>query len=79
MIERLMEMKEKSEKLKTEINQKVSADIKEKIKALKQAHENMTKGDVVDQDLEEQVKKAQMELEKVLKAANLEIIRVTSR
>ncbi|KAI3681740.1 hypothetical protein L6452_36544 [Arctium lappa] len=79
MIERLMEMKKKSEKLKTEINQKVSADIKQKFNVLKHARENLSKGEDLSRDLEEQVEKAKMELEEVLKSANLEIIGITNR
>ncbi|KVH89111.1 hypothetical protein Ccrd_008905 [Cynara cardunculus var. scolymus] len=79
MIERLMEMKTKSEKLKTEINQKVSADIKEKFNVLKRARENLSKGEDLGRDLEEQVEKAKMELQEVLKSANLEIIGITNR
>uniref|UniRef100_A0A5B6YRV4 acetyl-CoA carboxytransferase n=1 Tax=Davidia involucrata TaxID=16924 RepID=A0A5B6YRV4_DAVIN len=79
MVSRLIELKEKSEKLKTEINQKVPADIKVKKELLKEAHEKLSKGDTVDENLAEEVKRTKKELEEVLKSANLEILGVTKR
>ncbi|KAM4105143.1 hypothetical protein ACJW30_06G210700 [Castanea mollissima] len=42
---RLIEIKEKSDKLKAEINQKIPAEIKGKMELLKKAQENLSKGD----------------------------------
>ncbi|KAA8516022.1 hypothetical protein F0562_019201 [Nyssa sinensis] len=79
MVSRLIEMKERSEKLKAEINQKVPADIKAKMELLKEAQETLSNGDALDENLEEEVKRTKKELEEVLKSANLEIVGVTKR
>lgn len=76
---RLIEIKEKSEKLKAEINQKIPAEIKEKMELLKKAQESLSKGDSMSKDLVEEAERAKKELEEVLKSANLEIVGVTKR
>ncbi|KAK3194807.1 hypothetical protein Dsin_026117 [Dipteronia sinensis] len=78
-VNKLIELKEKSEKLKAEINEKVPAEVKEKMKLLKNAQEKLSKGDSLDEDLVEEVAKAKQQLIDVLKSANLEIIGVTKR
>ncbi|KAI8027069.1 hypothetical protein LOK49_LG02G00438 [Camellia lanceoleosa] len=79
MVSRLIDMKEKSEKLKEEINQRIPADIKAKKELLKKARERLSKGDPLDSELAEEVEKAKKELEEVLKSADLEIVGVIRR
>ncbi|XP_059651439.1 acetyl-coenzyme A carboxylase carboxyl transferase subunit alpha, chloroplastic-like [Cornus florida] len=79
MVWRLIELKEKSEKLKKAINQKVPADIKAKMELLKKAQEKLSKGDPLDKNLAKEVERTKKELEEVLKSANLEIVGVTKR
>lgn len=79
MVSRLIDMKEKSEKLKEEINQRIPADIKAKKELLKKARERLSKGDPLDSELAEEVEKAKKELEEVLKSADLEIVGVIGR
>ncbi|KAJ0053381.1 hypothetical protein Pint_00396 [Pistacia integerrima] len=78
-VNKLIEVKEKSEKLKEKINQKVPAEVKEKIKLFKIAQEKLSKGDPLDTDLVEEVGKAKKELMEALKSADLEIVGVTKR
>ncbi|XP_062090299.1 acetyl-coenzyme A carboxylase carboxyl transferase subunit alpha, chloroplastic-like [Humulus lupulus] len=80
MVSRLIELKEKGEKLKAEINQKIPDEVKAKMGHLKKAQENLSKGEALDKDLmEEEVERAKEELMKVIKSANLEIVGVTKR
>ncbi|KAK3015995.1 hypothetical protein RJ639_005942 [Escallonia herrerae] len=79
MVSKLIELKEKSGKVKAEINQKVPADIKAKIERLKQAQEKLSRGLPVDENLAEEVKRIKKDLENVLKSANLKIVGVTKR
>lgn len=76
---RLIEQKEKGEKLKTEINQKVPAEVKAKMEVLKEAQQKLSEGDPFDNELVEKVEEAKNELKEVLKSANLEIIGVKKR
>ncbi|CAL5381823.1 unnamed protein product [Camellia sinensis] len=78
-VSRLVDMKEKSEKLKEEINQRIPADVKAKKELLKKARERLSKGDPLDSELAEEVEKAKKELEEVLKSADLEIVGVIGR
>ncbi|KAK9273652.1 hypothetical protein L1049_018462 [Liquidambar formosana] len=79
MVGRLTQLKERSEKLKMEINQKVSAEVKAKIELLKNAQEKLSKGDPFDKNLVEEVESAKKELKEVLKSANLEIVGMAKR
>lgn len=79
MVSRLIELTEKSQKLKKEINQKIPAEVKAKMEHLKKAQENLSKGEPLDKHLVEEVKRAKKELMDVLKSANLEIVGVTKR
>ncbi|XP_022757280.1 acetyl-coenzyme A carboxylase carboxyl transferase subunit alpha, chloroplastic-like isoform X3 [Durio zibethinus] len=79
MVSRLIERKEKGEKLKTEINQKIPAEVKAKLEQLKNAQKNLSKGDPLDEDLVAEAVKVKKELMEVLKSANLEIVGVTNR
>lgn len=78
-VHRLIEQKEKGEKLKTEINQKVPAEVKAKMEVLKEAQQKLSEGDPFDNELVEKVEEAKNELKEVLKSANLEIIGVKKR
>ncbi|KAK5776059.1 hypothetical protein PVK06_044017 [Gossypium arboreum] len=79
MVSRLIEQKEKGEKLKAEINQKIPSEIKEKLEQLETAQANLSKGDPLDEDLVAEAVKAKKELIEVLKSANLEIVGVAKR
>lgn len=78
-VNRLIEMKVKQEKLKAEINQKVSDEIKAKIENLKAAQEKISNGNSPNKEWVEEAEKAKKELEEVLRSANLEIVRVVKR
>ncbi|GMI99035.1 acetyl Co-enzyme a carboxylase carboxyltransferase alpha subunit [Hibiscus trionum] len=79
MVSRLIELKEKGAKLKTEINQKIPPEIKAKLEQLENAQANLSKGDPLDKDLVAEAVKAKKELIEVLKSANLEIVGVVKR
>ncbi|KAL5565608.1 hypothetical protein UlMin_028772 [Ulmus minor] len=78
MLSKLIEMKEKSQKLKREINQKIPAEVKTKIEILKSAQE-ISNGEPLNKDLMEEVERAKKELVEVLKSANWEIVGVIKR
>ena len=50
MAHRLIELKEKGEKLKTEINQKVPAEVITKMEVLKEAQKKLSEGDPFDEE-----------------------------
>ena len=79
MAHRLIELKEKGDKLKTEINQKVPAEVIAKMEVMKEAQKKLSEGDPFDEELVEEVERAKNELIEVLKSANLEIIYVKNR
>ncbi|EXC06855.1 Acetyl-coenzyme A carboxylase carboxyl transferase subunit alpha [Morus notabilis] len=79
MVSRMIEKKEKGQKLQTHINQRIPSEVKAKIELLKKAEENLSKGEPFDKDLVEEVERAKKELMEVLKSANLEIVGVTKR
>ncbi|KAK6162400.1 hypothetical protein DH2020_002241 [Rehmannia glutinosa] len=74
MVSRLLELKENSEKLKSELNQKLSAEIKAKMDALRIAKEKLSRGDPLDEYLAKEVEDAKEELEEVLRSANLQVV-----
>ncbi|KAJ8749055.1 hypothetical protein K2173_013500 [Erythroxylum novogranatense] len=78
-VARIVELKEKSEKLKAEINQKITDELKTKMKLLKVAEEKLSKGDPLDKDLSEEVEKARTDLVAALKSAGLEVVGVSGR
>ncbi|KAL4367775.1 hypothetical protein GQ457_05G000530 [Hibiscus cannabinus] len=79
MVSRLIELKEKGWKLKTEINQRIPPEIKAKLEQLEKAQASLSKGDLLDKDLVAEAIKAKKELIEVLKSANLEIVGVAKR
>ncbi|KAI3444575.1 hypothetical protein Pfo_001240 [Paulownia fortunei] len=79
MVSRLLELKENSEKLKSELNQKLSADIKAKMDTLNMAREKLSRGDPLDENLAQEVEDAKEELEEVLRSANLQVVGTTKR
>lgn len=79
MVTRLLEVKENSDKLKSELNQKLSSDIKHKMEMLKRARDNLLRGDPLDENLELEVKEAKEELEEVLRSTNLQVVGTTKR
>lgn len=79
MASRLIELKNKSEKIKTEVNQKIPTTVKAKIDRLKTASEKLANGDPLDTNLAEEVEKAKKELVEVLRSANLEIVGMRKR
>ncbi|CAA2975391.1 acetyl-coenzyme A carboxylase carboxyl transferase subunit alpha, chloroplastic-like isoform X1 [Olea europaea subsp. europaea] len=78
-VSRLIELKERSEKLKGQVNQKIPADVKAKTDLLKKAREKLSNGNQVDENLSEELERAKKELEEVLKSANLEVIGMVKR
>ncbi|KAI5647267.1 hypothetical protein M9H77_33272 [Catharanthus roseus] len=74
-VRRLIKLKVKREKLKTEVNQKIPSDIKTKMDILKKARDNSS----LDGNLAEEIQIAVKKLEEVLKSANLEIVGKTRR
>ncbi|OMO78730.1 Acetyl-CoA carboxylase, alpha subunit [Corchorus capsularis] len=79
MVNRLVEMKEKSGKPKAEIDQKILAEVKAKLEQLANAQERLSKGDPLDKELVEEAVKVEKELMEVLKSANLKIVTVKKR
>ncbi|KAF8380274.1 hypothetical protein HHK36_027757 [Tetracentron sinense] len=79
MVNRLVKQKEKSERLKTKINQKFQAEVKAPMEILRNAHGRLVKGEPLDKDLTGEVNMAKEELKEVLKWANLEIVGVARR
>lgn len=74
MVSRLIELKERSEKLKSQVNQKIPAEVKAKMDLLKKAWEKLSTGNQVDENLSEELERAKKELEEVLRSANLEVV-----
>ncbi|KAG5219142.1 acetyl-coenzyme carboxylase carboxyl transferase [Salix suchowensis] len=79
MVGRFIRVKERSEKLKEEINQKVPDELKAKMKLLKNAQEKLSKGESIDKDMAEQTERTKQELVEFLKSVGLEIVGVTKR
>ncbi|GAV76465.1 ACCA domain-containing protein [Cephalotus follicularis] len=79
IVNRLSELNAKRDKLRLEINQKVSEELKAKMEVLKKAQEKFSKGYPLDKDLIEEVERAKKELVEVLRSNGLEIIGVTKR
>lgn len=78
-VNKLIEMKVRQEKLKAEINQRVSHDLKTKIANLKNLQERLSNGNSPNKELVEEAEKAKKELGEVLRSANLEVVRVMKR
>ena len=78
-VNRLTEMKAKQEKLRQELNEKLSDNIKAKIASLKDALERRSNGETPDKELVEKALEVEKELKEVLKSANLEIVGVMKR
>lgn len=79
IVSRLIEVEERKQKLKAEINQRIPAELKEKMELLKNAREKASKGEATDKDLMEEVEGVEKELMEVLKSANLEVVGVTKK
>lgn len=80
-VNRLIEMKLKQEELKQELNQKLGDDTKAKMENLKVALAKVPKGESPNKELVEKAMEVmkELELEEVLKSANLEIVGVVER
>lgn len=77
---RLIEVKEKKERLKSEINQKITPELRAKADRYKNTLEKSLKGDSSDHSsLAEGSQMLKQELEHVLKSANLEIVAISKR
>ncbi|GFP93014.1 acetyl-coenzyme a carboxylase carboxyl transferase subunit alpha chloroplastic [Phtheirospermum japonicum] len=74
IVGKLLEMRKNSEKLKNELNQKLSEDIKAEMENLKIAKEKLFKGDPLDENLVREVENAKEKLEEVLKSADLRVL-----
>ncbi|KAH6789486.1 acetyl Co-enzyme a carboxylase carboxyltransferase alpha subunit [Perilla frutescens var. frutescens] len=79
LVTRLLEVKENSDKLKSELNQKLSSDIIHKMETLKRARDNLSSGEPLDENLALEVQEAKEELEEVLRSANLQVVGTTKR
>ncbi|KZV26731.1 acetyl-coenzyme A carboxylase carboxyl transferase subunit alpha, chloroplastic-like [Dorcoceras hygrometricum] len=79
MVSRLLEMKENNEKIKIELNHKVSPEVKAKMDTLKIGRDKLAKGDPVDENLEKEIEQAKEGIEEVLRSANLEVVGTTKR
>ncbi|CAN6568064.1 unnamed protein product [Malus baccata var. baccata] len=66
---KLIEVDERKQKLKAKINQRIPAELKEKMELLKNAREKTSKGEATDKDL----------MEEVEGSANLEVVGVTKK
>ncbi|KAK4476573.1 hypothetical protein RD792_015730 [Penstemon davidsonii] len=79
IVNRLLELKESSEKLKSELNEKLSSDIKAKMEVLKLAKDKLSKGDSLDENLIEEVEKAKEDFEELLRSSNLKVVATRKR
>ncbi|XP_073022487.1 acetyl-coenzyme A carboxylase carboxyl transferase subunit alpha, chloroplastic-like [Primulina eburnea] len=79
MVTRLLELKEKNEKLKIELNHKVLPDVKAKMDTLKIERDKLSKGDSLDENLEKEIEQAKDGIEELLRSANLELVGTTKR
>lgn len=79
MVSRLLEMKENSEKIKIELNHKVSPEVKAKMDTLKIGRDKLSKGDSLGENLEKEIEQAKDGIEEVLRSANLEVVGTTKR
>ncbi|KAG8391805.1 hypothetical protein BUALT_Bualt01G0225100 [Buddleja alternifolia] len=71
LVNKFLEMKENSEKLKNELNQNLSTELKMKMQILR---EKLSRGDdQLDEDLRKEVEVAKDKLEEVLRSANLQV------
>ncbi|KAL3536842.1 hypothetical protein ACH5RR_000208 [Cinchona calisaya] len=76
---RLINLMEKSNRLKTEVNQKIPPEIRAKMDHFKKALEESSRGDSLDSNLAENLQIDKKELEDVLKSVNLEVVGTTKR
>lgn len=79
VIRRLFEIKENSEKIKIELNHKLSPEVKAKMDTLKIGREKLSKGDSLGENLEKEIEQAKDGIEEVLRSANLEVVGTTKR
>ncbi|KAL8495308.1 hypothetical protein ACS0TY_019457 [Phlomoides rotata] len=79
IVSKTVELKENGEKLKSDLNQKLSSGIKAKMDALKRAREKLSRGDPLDKNLEKEAEDAKEELEEVLRSANLQVVGTTKK
>ncbi|KAL7121319.1 hypothetical protein ACP275_02G175200 [Erythranthe tilingii] len=79
IVSKLIEMKEKNEKVKSELNRKLSSDVKAKMEFLNTAREKLSEGNEIDEKLVQEVEVAKEKLEEVLKAANLQLLGTKKR
>lgn len=73
-VNKLVEQREKAEKLRKEINEKLGGRVKERMEILKMAREKVAKGEKLSEDLIKEVDKVKEELQEMLKSVNLEVI-----
>ncbi|CAI9101784.1 OLC1v1039196C1 [Oldenlandia corymbosa var. corymbosa] len=76
-VNRLIKLKEKTERLKAEVNQKIPPEIKVKIGHYKKTLEKQGSSD--QSSLSEELQTLRKELEDALKSANLEIVAISKR
>ncbi|KAH7669486.1 acetyl-CoA carboxylase carboxyl transferase subunit alpha protein [Dioscorea alata] len=73
-VNKLVEQKEKAEKLRKEINEKLGGQVKERMEILKMARDKVAKGEKLSEDLVKEVDKVKEELQEMLKSVNLEVV-----
>ncbi|XP_021748683.1 acetyl-coenzyme A carboxylase carboxyl transferase subunit alpha, chloroplastic-like [Chenopodium quinoa] len=79
MLNRLIKIKKKGDRIKAEINKKVPIKVKEKLLLLKSAEEKLLQGNEIDKEIVVDVQNTKKELEKVLKSSDLKIVGTTKR
>lgn len=78
-VSRLVKLKEKSNRLKTEVNQKIPPEIRAKMDDFRKTLEKSSRGDSLDSNLADKKQIVEKELQGVLKSANLEIVGTAKR
>ncbi|KAJ0966702.1 hypothetical protein J5N97_023619 [Dioscorea zingiberensis] len=73
-VNKLVELREKGEKLRKEINEKLQGQVKEKMAILKMARDKVAKGEQLNEDFIKEVDKVKEELAAMLKSVNLEVV-----
>lgn len=78
-VNRVIELKQKSQQLKMEVNQKIPAELKAKMELLQDSQERINRGEPISKGLIEEVNNVKKELMEVLKSADLEIVGVAKK
>lgn len=79
VVTKVLELKENGEKLKNDLNQKLSSDIKAKMDMLQSAREKLSRGDPLDENIAHEVQDVKEKLEDVLRSSNLQVVGTKKR